>query len=328
MRERYLDIVKGIGILCIMLLHYENGVFSHKLNTFIGSFMITIFFVVAGWIKAMSSTTQRSSKMILKKRLRQLCIPYLYWSAIILIWDIVLVIGGYYELNSIGHDIYKTITLRGIGTLWFLPALLGGELIWNWFLRKNIYIWICFILLCIIYQYLYHGYFDNRVELIFRIIDAPFRVISNILNAAISIMFGYSSYVLFKKYLNKRGYLIVCGSILCVVAYLTANYLPSELMFIWFLFAPLLGPLGILYLVKSYQHIKYLSFFNFLGKNSLSIMVTHYSITLVLFELVITNYFKLDFDGWITIVAFIASIPIQGVISIVLNRYAKVLIGK
>lgn len=46
-RERYIDIVKGLAILCIVLLHYENGLFPTKVNVFVGSFMITTFYVTA-----------------------------------------------------------------------------------------------------------------------------------------------------------------------------------------------------------------------------------------------------------------------------------------
>ena len=52
-RARYLDEAKGLGILCIVFLHYENGVIPWTVNTFIGSFMITIFYIIAGWIMAM-----------------------------------------------------------------------------------------------------------------------------------------------------------------------------------------------------------------------------------------------------------------------------------
>lgn len=41
MRERYVDMLKGLSILCITLLHYENGVLPKNLNIFIGSFMIS-----------------------------------------------------------------------------------------------------------------------------------------------------------------------------------------------------------------------------------------------------------------------------------------------
>ena len=54
-RAKYLDEAKGLGILCIVFLHYENGVIPGTVNTFIGSFMITIFYIVAGWIMAMKN---------------------------------------------------------------------------------------------------------------------------------------------------------------------------------------------------------------------------------------------------------------------------------
>lgn len=46
-RLRYLDISKGIAIICIVLLHYDNGVIPLRANVFIGSFMISLFYVTA-----------------------------------------------------------------------------------------------------------------------------------------------------------------------------------------------------------------------------------------------------------------------------------------
>lgn len=48
MRERYIDIVKGLSILCITLLHYVHNVFPNEVNVFVGSFMITSFYVTSG----------------------------------------------------------------------------------------------------------------------------------------------------------------------------------------------------------------------------------------------------------------------------------------
>ena len=49
-RERFLDIAKGIAIICIVLLHVEEGVIPTSLNTFIGSFMISMFYITTGWL--------------------------------------------------------------------------------------------------------------------------------------------------------------------------------------------------------------------------------------------------------------------------------------
>lgn len=52
-RTKYIDIAKGIAIICIVLLHFEDGLFPQQLNTFISSFMISMFYIVAGWIDAL-----------------------------------------------------------------------------------------------------------------------------------------------------------------------------------------------------------------------------------------------------------------------------------
>lgn len=134
-RERYIDIVKGLAILCIVLLHYENGLFPTKVNVFVGSFMITTFYVTAGWLMAMRKNAL-TTKELLHRRWQQLGLPYCYWTAIIIIFDVLLWGGGYYDTYYIARELYKSVTLRGIGTLWFLPALFFGELIWHW-LAKN-----------------------------------------------------------------------------------------------------------------------------------------------------------------------------------------------
>ena len=74
-RERYIDIVKGLAILCIVLLHYENGLFPTKVNVFVGSFMITTFYVTAGWLMAMRKNAL-TTKELLHRRWQQLGLPY------------------------------------------------------------------------------------------------------------------------------------------------------------------------------------------------------------------------------------------------------------
>lgn len=329
-REKYVDIVKGLSILCITFLHYEQGVLPSSVNTFIGSFMITAFYVTSGWIAAMHPS-QRTFKELIKKRWKQLGIPYLWWTAIILIFDIVLLSFGYYDIRYIEAEIYKTITLRGIGTLWFLPALFGGEIIWYW-LKSNKKAWIILLVLALSlgYQYFYGQIFGGKTEIIYRIIDAPFRTIRNILGAWIGIAFGYYTYNLLKDNLlqSSKPQLALCGILLCIFAYITANYFPPFLTPLWGLFAPLFGPLGWLILAKSIQQFRVMEFFNYWGINSLNLMVTHYSIVLVLFTIVIESGLHQPFSGWITIFCFIISLSIQYLLVPFITKYANFTLGK
>lgn len=330
MRERYIDMVKGLSILCITFLHYEKGVLPNSINIFVGSFMITAFYVTSGWVSAMNNS-QRPLKELIKKRWKQLGVPYTWWTIIILSFDLILYAWGYYDLKFIGREIYKTITLRGIGTLWFLPALFGGEIVWYWLKKRN-KIWLIIVALgaTACYNYYYGILLGGKGETIYRIIDAPFRTISNMLHAWIGIAFGYYSWRLLKDHLLKanNAVLAASGIILCVFAFITANYLPKCLSFYWNYLAPLFGPLGFLLLMKSLQMLKVFDFFGYWGRNSLNLMVTHYSIILVLFTIMVENLCKQPFDGWITILCFMISLPIQYLLVTVVNKYCKFTLGK
>ena len=330
MRERYIDIVKGLSILCITLLHYVHNVFPNEVNVFVGSFMITSFYVTSGWVSAMHPS-QRSLKEFIKKRWKQLGIPYLWWSAIILVFDFILLGFRYYDLRYIATEIYKTITFRGIGTLWFLPALFGGEIIWHWLkYRKKARMILFALVLSLSYQYLYSHFFGGKTETIYRIIDAPFRTICNILGAWIGIAFGNFAYNLFKeKILTSFNFkLAIYGIFTCTFAYITANYLPPFLIPVWSLFAPLFGPLGLLLIAKSVQNWRVLGFFNYWGLHSLNLMVTHYSIVLVLFTIFIEKGMERPFDGDITLYCFFASLPFQYLLVSLVNKYTKFTLGK
>lgn len=330
MRERYVDMLKGLSILCITFLHYENGVLPKNLNIFIGSFMISAFYVTSGWVSAMRSNKQ-SLKELVKKRWKQLGVPYLWWTLIILLFDFVLYAFGYFDLRYIGGEFYKAITLRGIGTLWFLPALFGGEVIWYWIKRQdNFWIIILALVVTACYNYYYGIFSSGKNEVFHRLVDAPFRTISNMLHAWVGIAFGYYSWIFLKKYLQKANTIIimVMGSALCCFAYLTANHLPKSLSFCWGFLAPLFGPLGFLLLMKAFQKLKVLNILNFWGRNSLNLMVTHYSIILVMFTIVVEDILNHPFGGWVTILCFIISMPIQHILVSVVDKYFKFTLGK
>ncbi len=329
MRERYLDIVKGVAILCIVLLHYERKLFPREIEIFIGSFMISSFYVTSGWISAMRSC-QLSFRELLRKRWRQLGVPYLWWTFFILCFDIILFAVGHYDILFIGQEIYKSLTLRGVGTLWFLPALFGGEIIWFFLRKKKSYYIIGALILSIIYLHIYHAIFDGHSETIYRIIDAPFRTIANITLAWMGIGFGYGCYKRFSEWINQGKPLCVfwVGVLLFVFAFMTANYLPAKIAFLWTLFAPLIGPLGLLLMMKPIQQYRCFNYFEYWGINSLVLMVTHYSIVLVMFQIIVNKYLEFPFTGWITIICFFISMAVQWPIAIGVNKYARFTLGK
>ena len=325
-REKYIDSVKGLCILCIVLLHYTSGVFPDAFNVFVGSFMITAFYVVAGWLSAMNASNA-SIKAFASKRFRQLGIPYLYWTVIILLFDVILWIAGYYDVYYIGKEIYKSIVLRGVGTLWFLPALMVGGIVWHVLKRKSLCIKLFALCITVGYQCAYIYIFNGEGTIDMKIINAPFRAIYNMTEAWIGIAFGYYAYSFSQRILQNRRILSVVGFSLLVVAYMAANYYPfGEFAIGWHYLGPLIGPLGLIYLAKSVRHD--LTYLNYWGYHSLNLMVTHYSITLVFFKILVENILGLPFYGWITLVAFFISIPIQHLWVTLVDKYARFTLGK
>lgn len=328
-RERYLDIAKGLAILCIVLLHYENGLFPTEINTFIGSFMISMFYITSGWVMAMRSNVL-TTKELVRKRWQQLGKPYCYWTIIIICFDMLLWSIGYYDSHYILREIYKSVTLRGIGTLWFLPALFFGELIWHWLYKKKTIIKVVMLLAVLGYINIYHFIFDSCQDTVGRIVDAPFRVVANASSACIAIAVGYYSYhIIGKKFKEwSSGKLFICGISLCLTAYITANYLPTCISFLWGCLAPLIGPVAFLCLARTVQDWRVMNIFDYWGKNSLLLMVTHYSIILVLFQWLTENVLHESFSGWISLGCFFLSMPIQYLLVPLFNKYGKILLGK
>lgn len=326
-RAKYLDEAKGLGILCIVFLHYENGVIPGTVNTFIGSFMITIFYIVAGWIMAMKSS-HVPTRNLANKRFRSLGLPYIYWTGIICIFDIILWAFGYYNNYFIAREVYKSIVLRGIGTLWFLPALFFGELIWNWLLKRHWTIWIIALIAILLYQHEYYNFFSTRISPEWNLVKAPFYTINSALSASISVAAGFLFFKLFShlKLLNRSSLTWIYGIIFCLLGYYSANYLDLYIgnfsSYFWPLLAPIFGPLGFVLIFYSFQNNILWSYLDFWGRHSLSLMVTHYSIVQVLITIFIVNILHQPFSGWITIIAFIVSMPVQHLITLLLNRFA------
>lgn len=330
-RLYYIDVVKGLSIICIVLLHFEEGLIPLHVNTYIGQYMITAFYVAVGWIDA-SKCRDITTKDLISKRWVQLGKPYLYWSAIILLFDFILMMFGQCDKYIIARELYKTITLRGIGTLWFLPALLGGEILWNWSKRKdNIKILLLLLVVIVAYHAAFCFYFEGKDDTMSRIINAPFKSLSSMGDAWIGIAFGYYMYNLWNDFLQQSSSFVVLsmGILLSVIAFLTANYYPFAFGDKYV--SPLIGPLGLFFIFKVVRLSYITRYLTYWGINSLGLMVIHYSILMVICNLVQN---KLDgttgqgLYGWPSVIYFIITMVVSYFIVEVLKRICPPLLGK
>ena len=105
------------------------------------------------------------------------------------------VIFGFMESDILVRDIYKTLTLRGIGTLWFLPVLIMEEYIFAIIRnnKKKLLIAAIFLLITLTANYVYNNVWlplRDTSELN-KLIGSPIRPFIQALNAWPIIALGY-----------------------------------------------------------------------------------------------------------------------------------------
>lgn len=332
-RDKSIDALKGLGILCIVFLHYSNTVMPTWSYIWISRFMITAFYFTSGWLSVRISAKEITVKTLFFKRLKTLGIPYLSFTLLILCFDLIWLCIGFYDLKYIAKDVYKTLVLKGIGTLWFLPALMGGELVVLWLRRLNTkFSVICafsITLICVgLYDYWLAEY--RNIDYRYQIIDAPIGTIVAILRAWPVIFAGYiiSKYI-FNKWLhtsNRFEYAII-GILVSIISIFTCDYFINLSMLKWFV-TPIIAPFGLLMIFKGLIDLKIISFFTYWGRNSLIVMATHYSIIQVICMAICERLLGLSFQGWVTVLFFLVTILVEVPIVYFINHKMKFMLGK
>lgn len=126
-RQKYLDVAKGIGILLVVLGHASLK--NAYVISYIYSFHMPLFFIIAGMLLQITSASNRPYGSVVKGRLYSIMLPYLVFSIIYTLLDIIL--KDEYTLVNLK----ATICLQGSGPLWFLPTLFISELLFIAYLK-------------------------------------------------------------------------------------------------------------------------------------------------------------------------------------------------
>lgn len=134
MKERieWVDIYKGIAIILVVLGHATG-----KFNSWIYQFHMAAFFFISGYL---SSIEKKNDFSILVKKFLTIMLPLYVLSFFGIILNTIIDKAGYYELLfgepfiGFGESIAKLIIngqnfIQYLGTLWFLIALFGVELL-------------------------------------------------------------------------------------------------------------------------------------------------------------------------------------------------------
>lgn len=332
-RSAAIDMVKGFSIMTLFYLHFEQGCFDYKYNYFL--VRSPAFYMVVGWLWGMSSH-DRTVKEHWDKRKIGLVRPYICFSLFFIFFDIIMWLLNIYSPFIIERDIYKTLCLRGIGTLWFLPALLGGEMLFLSNKHKPFWIKSMCYLLALFTICLYIWWNEHYTNTNKELLNAPFRVIKDISDAFIylSIAFYFSKrYGKFLLAQHKINQFLIGFGLLLLDFYIT-NLLKIEFAYpisiLVFMVCNMFSGIGIIMLFTSIENFKPISNpLVYCGKNSLIIMVMHYCFLLELTRIFDQHILHYDtYFGNRTIIYFFVALVLQVLIIEIINHHFKYIIGK
>lgn len=327
-RVEWIDIVKGIGIITVVMVH--SGI-SYEIIKFLLSFNMQLFFFISGYL----FKSEAGVLAFIKKKGRSLLIPYFSFSIITyLFWLIVEqrirdssissfkpLLGIFYSNNIDNFMVFN-------GVLWFLTCLFVVECLYCIIVKKikdRKKIVVLLVVMSII------GYLDS----LFTTIRLPWSI-----NIALTAIVFYGIGNVMKSYINrltlyKRSKLLLAAGLSFLLALLVNRYNSIIYMYdnsygnyVLFYLASLLGILGVACLSMAIKKSKVLSY---LGINSLIILAVHGKIFLV-FNFIM-NIFgtsnRSDMNELIkgityTVFALLICIPVIYII----NRYFPFLLGR
>lgn len=276
-RLEYVDIMKGLGIILVILGHINA--YNSLYKPYVYAFHMVIFFFVYGYV---TSFEQKDIKNTLSKRFKSLVIPYLLWAFIyagLSINTIIYILyASHYSIASVSNS-----------SLWYLPtffiSVILFELIINLFAKKKIKkdkFVLVLSLISLVYLFVYFIMGDYSIHF-----GAPWGIDAS-LTGVVLISVGFICRFIFDKFklLDKKfsiHLVIILMFFLLTFTYklnnidyvlLAENTLGNSFLFI---FTGLCGTLLVLFISYLISKIKF-DLLNkgllFVGKNTLFIMAS------------------------------------------------------
>jgi len=141
-RLKYMDIARGIGMICIILGHLGNN----GINRVVYTFHVPLFFILAGYF----ISEKKSMGGFVKSRARVLLVPYAVTCAVMIVLGIAAgivlygPIGVWQGINWLwacfygsGNSFDLIFHIKAVGAIWFLLALFWGSILFRASLKMN-----------------------------------------------------------------------------------------------------------------------------------------------------------------------------------------------
>ena len=271
MRERWIDYSKALGMLFIVWGHI-NYVDNEFINNFFSYGKVVIFYMVAGAIFRQKEKSE--FRVYFLKKTKSLFFPYLYFSLLATLVSFLFnsFVAHKFVVSNIYDNLVKTILLRGIDTLWFLPTLFIGEILLyvvdaNRMLKKI----LIFIIPILFYVSFVLFKLDNII-VVKCLISFWFLLIGNLL-------FEFFNLLKLSENNKKIGLLLVLFLghliILFVNGHVDLNNLVLGNNVLLYFIGSFLNGLILIILSMLISNIGSIALLDFYGKQSLFIMGTH-----------------------------------------------------
>lgn len=299
-----IDVIKGVCILLVVVAHTITfaNIKSPALYEWCGAVMLNSFFLVAGWIYASKFNEKTNCLQELKYKIISLGFPYIFLSILAIIFQFVLgfLLGNPYISETysgrmlVVRNVYCTVSLLGIGTLWFIPIIIISMCVLIIIAKslKNCTTRLCVLLVLCITCYVILRASILRIDSTFlegtvveKIMYEELEFLKKIINGVMYTCLGYLLYIYYNKH-NKEWIRIVLSIGLFFLAIIT--YIVGNKIYIPFYAVSFVLTIQNLCRINVIKNI--LKPVAWLGRYSLYIMVIHY---IIVYPIVMSGLEKL-----------------------------------
>lgn len=302
-RKRYLDAAKGWGITMVVFGHITS--LGNPVDQWFGAYKLAIFYIVSGYLLGMRQSFRKmNTGQYVLKHFKSLMIPYFGYSAIVILYNILVGLMKGKDYEWIWHRFilqgYTTVSLRGISALWFLPSLFIAQILFILIIRlplvfKMISAVVPVVLCRYVSLQLLPAWEENMTERMYKLVSFPTLAVSKGILAFWFVGAGYVAYFIFRK-LQHRWLRFLIGVVMSAVTVYFSQINPhvdintmklGENYFLFYLDG-IMGSLGAVFILEFLEKWWKMSYLSFCGKNSMIIMATHGTL----------GFKRLVIEGW------------------------------
>lgn len=324
-RLNEIDILKGIGIILMIMGHIEFGKYIDK---FIYSYHIPLFFIVSG---ILYSKSQLKFSRWIKKKAKSLLIPYISFGVVYLMIAIIQNIIHMRTISELKDNFFhfawfNTDSLAIAGAIWFLTALFITELIFYLIDHLNINDSIKKILILMIFVM---GIILSKIG-----VKLPWGIGVSFVGTLLFFI-GIWIKQRYLKIVNQRWYLWAILFLICLTTIfingtvnLRLELYSNPILFIFNASSMTIILLVISFKIKSRKNI-IMNEIIYIGKNSIVYLCLNEFVLFFLKKILLFSGSSVALDSLLKVAILLCSVLLLHLFSMILNsNYFSFLIGK